>query len=77
MPGHAKPVSPRPVLPCLVNKRLAHIEHNRIDHPRILRARFQLLRAWGNAKRTQVRGKHGHATLGLVGEVTRTPQARK
>jgi hypothetical protein len=38
MPGHTQPVRPRPVLPRLVNKRLAHIEHNRTDHPGILRS---------------------------------------
>src|SRR6516225_2589578 len=36
MPGHPQPGGPRAVLTRLVNKSLAHVKHDRIDHSGIL-----------------------------------------
>ena len=32
MPWHPQPIRPRPVLPGLVNKTLAHVEYHRTNH---------------------------------------------
>ena len=39
MTRYAQPVSPGPILACLVNERLANVENYRVNHPDILRGR--------------------------------------